>query len=57
VHPGQDVLWISAGPPPPDDLAARFTGVEGPEYLHSGVDERLFHTFFIWRLRDARQPA
>jgi hypothetical protein len=54
VRPGQDVLWISAGPPPPDDLAARFTGVEGPEYLHSGFDGRLFHTFFIWRLRDAR---
>jgi 4-amino-4-deoxy-L-arabinose transferase-like glycosyltransferase len=54
VRPGQDVLWISAGPPPPDDLAARFTSVEGPEYLHSGFDGRMFHTFFIWRLRDAR---
>ncbi len=44
----------SAGPPHPEDLAARFTGVEGPEFLSSGFDGRLFHTFFIWRLRDAR---
>jgi hypothetical protein len=54
VRPGQDVLWISAGHPPPEELAARFTAVEGPELLHSGFDGRMFHTFFIWRLRDAR---
>ena len=31
VTPGQDVLWVSeGGPPPPEDLASRFTALEGP---------------------------
>jgi hypothetical protein len=57
VAPGQDVLWVGEdGPPPPDDLVARFTAVEGPAELAGDFRERRLHTFLVWRLR-ALKPA
>jgi 4-amino-4-deoxy-L-arabinose transferase-like glycosyltransferase len=54
VAPGQDVLWLSEGPPPPEDLTARFTSMEGPVELPADFRGRRVHTFSFWRLRDAR---
>jgi hypothetical protein len=52
ISPGQDVLWVGEdGPPPPDDLAARFTAVDGPVELAGDFRERRLHTFLVWRLR------
>ncbi|WP_343073432.1 glycosyltransferase family 39 protein [Pyxidicoccus fallax] len=52
IAPGQDVLWVGeGGPPPPDDLAARFTAVEGPVELAGDFRDRRVHTFLVWRLR------
>lgn len=52
VAPGQDVLWVAEGwPPPPDELTARFTAVEGPVELPGGYQGRQLHTFLVWRLR------
>ncbi|MFP2933064.1 4-amino-4-deoxy-L-arabinose transferase, partial [Pyxidicoccus sp. 3LG] len=52
IAPGQDVLWVGeGGPPPPDELAARFTSVEGPVELAGDFRERRLHTYLVWRLR------
>ncbi len=53
LPPGQDALWYSAGTPPPEDLAARFTAVEGPVELPADFRGRRLHTFQVWRLRGA----
>lgn len=52
--PGQDALWCSEGPEPPQELTARFTDVEGPVELHADFRGRRVHTFRVWRLREAR---
>jgi hypothetical protein len=52
--PGQDALWCSEGPEPPQELTARFTAVEGPVEVPADFHGRRVHTFRIWRLRDAR---
>jgi hypothetical protein len=54
VTPGQDALWFSFGGPPPEELASRFTSVEGPVELPAEFHGRRVHTFHVWRLRDAR---
>jgi 4-amino-4-deoxy-L-arabinose transferase-like glycosyltransferase len=57
IAPGQDVLWVGeGGPPPPDELAARFTAVEGPVELPGDFRERRLHTFLVWRLRELKPP-
>lgn len=57
VAPGQDALWFSeGGSPPPEELAARFSSVEGPVQLTSDFRGRRVHTFDVWWLRDARVP-
>jgi 4-amino-4-deoxy-L-arabinose transferase-like glycosyltransferase len=54
VPPGKDALWFSFGEPPPEELASRFTSVEGPVELPAEFHERRVHTFHVWWLRDAR---
>ncbi|MDC0709975.1 glycosyltransferase family 39 protein [Stigmatella sp. ncwal1] len=56
VAPGKDALWCSERAPPPDELAARFTTVEGPVELPADFHGRRVHTFLVWRLREARPP-
>ncbi|WP_141590274.1 glycosyltransferase family 39 protein [Myxococcus sp. AB056] len=56
VTPGQDVLWVSeGGAEPPEELASRFTTVEGPVELFGDFRGRRLHTFQVWRLR-AHKP-
>ncbi len=50
---GRDALWLSEDPPP-DELAARFSSVEGPVVLPAEFRGRRLHTFFVWWLRDAK---
>jgi 4-amino-4-deoxy-L-arabinose transferase-like glycosyltransferase len=54
VAPGQDALWYSEGPEPPEELVQRFSAVEGPVELPADFRGRRVHTFRVWRLRDAR---
>jgi len=54
VAPGQDALWYSEGPEPPEELVQRFTAVEGPVELPAEFRGRRVHTFLVWRLRGAR---
>ncbi len=54
VAPGQDALWLSEDRPPPEELAARFSSVEGPVVLPADFRGRRVHTFSAWRLRDAK---
>lgn len=53
LAPGRDALWLSEDPPP-DELAARFSAVEGPVVLPADYRGRRLHTFFVWWLRDAK---
>ncbi len=58
LAPGQDALWVGeGGPPPPDELAARFSAVDGPVELVSDFRERRLHTFLVWRLRGFKAEA
>jgi Dolichyl-phosphate-mannose-protein mannosyltransferase len=57
VAPGHDALWLSEGPPPPEELVGRFSAVEGPVALPTGFRGRTMHTFRVWRLRSARGVA
>ncbi len=54
VAPGRDALWVSEDEAPPEELAARFSSVEGPVVLPADFRGRRVHTFSVWRLRDAR---
>ena len=54
VSPGQDALWFSFGNPPPEELASRFTSVEGPVELPANFRGQRVHTFHVWWLREAR---
>jgi 4-amino-4-deoxy-L-arabinose transferase-like glycosyltransferase len=57
VPEGRNALWFSEGRPPPEELTARFTSVEGPEALASDFRGRPVHAFLVWRLRGARPGA
>jgi hypothetical protein len=54
ISPGQDALWYSFGNPPPEELASRFTSLEGPVELPADFRGQRVHTFHVWWLRDAR---
>jgi hypothetical protein len=53
VAPGRDALWLFEEPPP-DELAARFSSVEGPVVMPTYYRGRHIHTFSVWWLRDAK---
>jgi 4-amino-4-deoxy-L-arabinose transferase-like glycosyltransferase len=54
VKPGEDALWYDEGLPPPEQLTARFTSVEGPVKLRTEYRGHYVHTFHVWWLRNAR---